>query len=60
MCTFVLVAINVDGDLTMDENRRFPHRNAPLGRESTPEESEWLKSDDVPEWAKSQAAPAPP
>eukprot|EP00752_Nemacystus_decipiens_P005776 g5225.t1 len=39
---------------------RFPHRNAPLGRESTPEEVEWLKSDDVPGWAKSQAAPTPP
>lgn len=49
--------MNVDGDRW---DRRFPHRNAPLGRESTPEEAEWLKSDDVPEWAKSQAAPTPP
>eukprot|EP00903_Cladosiphon_okamuranus_P011301 g10656.t1 len=39
---------------------RFPHRNIPLGRESTPEEVEWLKSDDVPEWAKSQTASSPP
>jgi len=37
---------------------RFPHRNAALGRESTPEELEWLRSDDIPGWAKSQAAPA--
>ncbi|CAM9293028.1 unnamed protein product [Ascophyllum nodosum] len=35
---------------------RFPHRNAPLGRESTPEELEWLNSDDIPGWAKSQQA----
>ncbi|MCB1735078.1 MAG: DUF924 domain-containing protein [Gammaproteobacteria bacterium] len=25
---------------------RFPHRNAPLGRASTPEETAWLNSDD--------------
>ena len=25
---------------------RFPHRNAPLGRASTPEEIEWLQSDE--------------
>ncbi|CAM9463201.1 unnamed protein product [Scytosiphon promiscuus] len=34
---------------------RFPHRNAALGRESTPEELEWLSSDDLPGWAKSQS-----
>jgi uncharacterized protein (DUF924 family) len=26
---------------------RFPHRNAILGRESTPEEQAWLESDDA-------------
>ncbi|CAN0245310.1 unnamed protein product [Pylaiella littoralis] len=36
---------------------RFPHRNAPLGRESTPEEREWLSSEDIPGWAKSQSVP---
>lgn len=30
---------------------RYPHRNAKLGRESTPEEIEWL-SGDIPGWAK--------
>lgn len=38
---------------------RFPHRNAALGRESTPEELKWLSSDEVFEWAKSQTAPSP-
>lgn len=33
---------------------RFPHRNANMGRESTPEEVAWLASDEVPGWAKSQ------
>uniref|UniRef100_A0A7S1VMR4 Uncharacterized protein n=1 Tax=Grammatophora oceanica TaxID=210454 RepID=A0A7S1VMR4_9STRA len=33
---------------------RYPHRNDKLGRESTPEEIEWLASDDLPAWAKSQ------
>jgi len=33
---------------------RYPHRNKLLNRETTPEEAEWLKSDDVPTWAKSQ------
>lgn len=33
---------------------RFPHRNTALGRKSTPEELEWLNSDDLPGWAKSQ------
>eukprot|EP00904_Undaria_pinnatifida_P008557 jgi/Undpi1/4831/HiC_scaffold_19.g08184.m1 len=37
---------------------RFPHRNAALGRTSTPEEEEWLRSGDVPGWAKTQGAPA--
>ena len=35
---------------------RFPHRNALLGRETTPEEATWLAGPDVPEWARSQAA----
>ena len=26
---------------------RYPHRNACLGRESTPEEKEWLKTGDT-------------
>jgi uncharacterized protein (DUF924 family) len=34
---------------------RYPHRNAKKGRESTPEELEWLANvDDLPGWAKSQ------
>lgn len=33
---------------------RFPHRNKILGRISTPEECEWLSSDEVPGWARSQ------
>ncbi|CAB1111383.1 unnamed protein product [Ectocarpus sp. CCAP 1310/34] len=38
---------------------RFPHRNAALRRESTPEELQWLSSDDIPGWAKSQGASEP-
>lgn len=33
---------------------RYPHRNAKKGRVSTKEEIDWLQSDDVPGWAKSQ------
>ena len=33
---------------------RFPHRNKSMGRESTPEETAWLASDEVPGWAKTQ------
>jgi uncharacterized protein (DUF924 family) len=35
---------------------RFPYRNKVLGRESTPEEVEWLQSKDLPVYAKSQTA----
>lgn len=36
---------------------RYPHRNAALGRESTPEEQAWLDDvDNLPGWAKSQLA----
>ena len=35
---------------------RYPHRNVARGRETTPEEAEWLASPDVPSWAKSQVA----
>ena len=38
----------------IDRFGRYPHRNQKMGRESTKEESEWLASDDVPMWAKSQ------
>mmetsp|Transcript_32994 Transcript_32994/g.79801 ORF Transcript_32994/g.79801 Transcript_32994/m.79801 type:complete len:245 (-) Transcript_32994:126-860(-) len=34
---------------------RYPHRNEQKGRESTPEETEWLNDyDNLPVWAKSQ------
>ncbi|KAK4530373.1 hypothetical protein CCYA_CCYA04G1230 [Cyanidiococcus yangmingshanensis] len=33
---------------------RFPYRNQALGRESTPEEIEWMNSEDLPVYAKSQ------
>jgi scyllo-inositol 2-dehydrogenase (NADP+) len=33
---------------------RFPSRNLVLGRESTADEIEWLKSPECPAWAKSQ------
>lgn len=33
---------------------RYPHRNKHYGRVTTAEEEEWLQSDDVPGWAKSQ------
>ena len=33
---------------------RYPHRNGLKGRETTPEEEEWLSSDDAPGWARSQ------
>jgi uncharacterized protein (DUF924 family) len=33
---------------------RYPHRNKKKGRESTKEEVDWLKSENVPGWAKSQ------
>lgn len=35
---------------------RYPHRNAALGRESTPEEEEWLASPDLPGFARSQVS----
>ncbi len=34
---------------------RFPHRNAVLGRQNTPEEEKYLK--DPPKWAKTAAEP---
>ena len=34
---------------------RYPHRNVKKGRESTKEEKDWLNSDDVPMWAKSES-----
>lgn len=33
---------------------RYPYRNIKKGRVSTKEELDWLKSDDVPMWARSQ------
>lgn len=33
---------------------RYPHRNAAMGRETTPEEKQWLESKSVPGWARSQ------
>lgn len=47
----------VDHFETMKRFGRFPHRNALLGRESTPAEKEWLESPDCPHWAKSQQQP---
>jgi len=39
----------------IDRFGRYPHRNAKLGRKSTPEELEWLSNEDeLPGWAKSQ------
>jgi uncharacterized protein (DUF924 family) len=32
----------------------YPHRNSKKGRQTTPEELEWLNSDECPMWAKSQ------
>lgn len=32
----------------------YPHRNSKKGRQTTPEELEWLNSDECPVWAKSQ------
>jgi len=37
----------------IDKFGRYPHRNAALNRESTPEEKEWLAGD-IPSWAGSQ------
>jgi Uncharacterized protein conserved in bacteria len=33
---------------------RYPHRNKKLNRNTTPQEEEWLRSPDLPSWAKSQ------
>ena len=33
---------------------RYPHRNVLKQRDTTPEEHEWLQSDECPGWAKSQ------
>lgn len=39
----------------LDKFGRYPHRNAKLGRENTPEEQAWLDDkDSLPGWAKSQ------
>mmetsp|Transcript_18944 Transcript_18944/g.44091 ORF Transcript_18944/g.44091 Transcript_18944/m.44091 type:complete len:224 (-) Transcript_18944:124-795(-) len=39
----------------IDRFGRYPHRNKKLGRESTPEELEWLAdTENLPPWAKSQ------
>jgi uncharacterized protein (DUF924 family) len=39
----------------VDRFGRYPHRNAALGRESTPAEKEWLADTaNMPAWAKSQ------
>ena len=39
----------------IDRFGRYPHRNKSMGRESTPEELEWLSNEDeLPGWAKSQ------
>jgi uncharacterized protein (DUF924 family) len=32
----------------------YPHRNSKKGRQTTPEELDWLNSDECPSWAKSQ------
>lgn len=36
--------------------QRYPHRNKVLERHTTEEEKEWLGSDDVPSWARSQSS----
>eukprot|EP00281_Chroomonas_sp_CCMP1168_P017520 CAMPEP_0206218580 /NCGR_PEP_ID=MMETSP0047_2-20121206/3874_1 /ASSEMBLY_ACC=CAM_ASM_000192 /TAXON_ID=195065 /ORGANISM="Chroomonas mesostigmatica_cf, Strain CCMP1168" /LENGTH=307 /DNA_ID=CAMNT_0053641091 /DNA_START=13 /DNA_END=936 /DNA_ORIENTATION=+ len=38
----------------IDKFGRYPHRNKQYGRETTPEEAEWLAKPDCPGWAKSQ------
>jgi uncharacterized protein (DUF924 family) len=38
----------------IDRFGRYPHRNAKKNRTSTKEELEWLNSDELPRWAKSQ------
>ncbi|CAB9526871.1 Bacterial protein of unknown function (DUF924) [Seminavis robusta] len=47
--------MELDHKTVIDQFGRYPHRNKKLGRESTAEELEWLSSDDIPDWAKSQA-----
>jgi uncharacterized protein (DUF924 family) len=44
----------MDHKKVVDRFGRYPHRNKMMGRDSTKEELEWLASDDVPGWAKSQ------
>lgn len=44
----------LDHKRVIEKFGRYPHRNKMKGRESTKEELEWLASDDVPRWAKSQ------
>jgi len=45
----------LDHKNVVDRFRRYPHRNKKLGRESTPEELEWLAdTENLPGWAKSQ------
>eukprot|EP00611_Tribonema_gayanum_P030934 TRINITY_DN8765_c1_g1_i2.p3 TRINITY_DN8765_c1_g1~~TRINITY_DN8765_c1_g1_i2.p3 ORF type:complete len:156 (+),score=46.83 TRINITY_DN8765_c1_g1_i2:2205-2672(+) len=43
--------------VVVEQFGRFPHRNAAMGRTSTPEELAWLASDKLPGWARSQAPP---
>jgi uncharacterized protein (DUF924 family) len=47
--------IELEHKIVIDQFGRYPHRNAKLGRESTPEELKWLSMKDLPGWAKSQA-----
>ena len=47
--------MEMEHKLVVDKFGRYPHRNNKLGRESTPEELEWLSNEDeLPGWAKSQ------
>jgi uncharacterized protein (DUF924 family) len=45
----------IDHKVVIEKFGRYPHRNNKLGRDSTPEELEWLSNEDeLPAWAKSQ------
>lgn len=48
-------AFELEHKVVVEQFGRYPHRNANLGRESTPEELEWLANEEeLPGWAKSQ------
>lgn len=56
--TRVLEAHVNDHKAVIDRFGRYPHRNAALGRENTPEEAAWLADyDNLPGWARSQMGP---